>query len=73
VSVVKVTRKGQITIPQELRTKIGIEEGDFVQVTEEGGVISVKLLPPPTPGEVVGQEAYQKILGELEEARRRWR
>lgn len=29
---VKVTRKGQITIPAELRQEFGIEEGDIVYV-----------------------------------------
>jgi len=37
-SVVKVTRRGQTTIPAELRQKLGIKEGDelLVEATEQG-------------------------------------
>jgi AbrB family looped-hinge helix DNA binding protein len=39
---VTVTRKGQITIPVELRKKFKIEEGSKVKVTEEEGRIVVR-------------------------------
>ena len=42
---VTVTRKGQITIPVELRRKFRIEEGSKVMVVEENGKIVVKRLP----------------------------
>jgi AbrB family looped-hinge helix DNA binding protein len=37
-NVVKVTRRGQTTIPVEFRHKLGIKEGDelLVEVTEKG-------------------------------------
>jgi AbrB family looped-hinge helix DNA binding protein len=37
-NVVKVTRRGQTTIPAELRQKLGIKEGDklMVELTEQG-------------------------------------
>jgi len=37
-NIVKVTRRGQTTIPAELREKLGIKEGDelMVEVTEKG-------------------------------------
>jgi AbrB family looped-hinge helix DNA binding protein len=40
-SVVKVTRKGQTTIPIEVRQKLMIKEGDklLVEATEHGQVI----------------------------------
>ena len=40
-NVVKVTRKGQTTIPVEVRKKLGIKEGDklLVEVTEQGQVV----------------------------------
>jgi AbrB family looped-hinge helix DNA binding protein len=41
---VSVTRKGQITIPVELRRKFGIEEGSKVEVVEEKGVIVIRKL-----------------------------
>jgi AbrB family looped-hinge helix DNA binding protein len=37
-NIVKVTRRGQTTIPAEFREKLGIKEGDelLVEVTEKG-------------------------------------
>lgn len=35
----KVTRKGQITIPIEIRKAHGIEEGDLIYLHEQGGQI----------------------------------
>jgi len=39
---VLVTRKGQITIPIELRRKFGIEEGSRVEVVEEEGGLVIR-------------------------------
>lgn len=54
----KVQKKGQVTIPVEIRRKWGLEKGDrvaFVE-TEEGVLIS--------PQEVIAMEALDK-LGEM--------
>ena len=42
-NVVKVTRRGQTTIPAELRQKLGIKEGDelMVEATEQGLLFKV--------------------------------
>jgi AbrB family looped-hinge helix DNA binding protein len=44
----RVQKKGQVTIPLELRTKLGIEEGDMVTFTEtsDGILISTGLVLP---------------------------
>jgi AbrB family looped-hinge helix DNA binding protein len=39
---VVVTRKGQITIPVEIRKKFGIEENSKVEVVEQEGMIVIK-------------------------------
>jgi len=41
---VKVTRNYQVTIPAEIRSRLGIREGDYVEVTfdEKDGVIIIK-------------------------------
>ncbi len=51
----RVQRKGQVTIPQELREKYGIAQGDFVsfRVTEEGILIS--------PQEIVVRSLFEKM------------
>ncbi|GAB4256108.1 MAG: hypothetical protein Kow00129_16760 [Thermoleophilia bacterium] len=38
----KVTRKGQITIPQAIRAELGIREGDSVQVYREDDRVVVR-------------------------------
>ncbi|WP_016730027.1 AbrB/MazE/SpoVT family DNA-binding domain-containing protein [Saccharolobus islandicus] len=41
---VKVTRNFQVTIPSEIREKLGIKEGDYVEVTldESNGTMIIK-------------------------------
>jgi len=42
--VAKVTRNSQITIPKDIREKLGIKEGDIVEIrTELGKVIIEKI------------------------------
>jgi len=44
--VVKVTRKYQITLPKEVREKLGIRIGDFLRIKVEGDRI---ILEPVVP------------------------
>jgi len=56
-----VQEKGQVTIPSEIREKLGIKKGDFVAFVEtEQGVLI-------TPREVVATEALEKIAALLKE------
>ena len=73
LSHVKVKRKGQVTIPSELRLKLGIEEGAILEITERKGSIVLKPTPRLKPGKVVGEEEYKRIICELDEGRRNWR
>jgi len=41
IKTVKVSSKGQIAIPAEVRTGAGIEEGDELVVLQEGGRILI--------------------------------
>lgn len=51
----KVTSKGQITIPQEIRYKIGLNPGDTLEIKEtEHGYIIAKAVDP---------EALRKFMG----------
>ncbi len=45
-TLTKVTRHGQITLPASVRRKLGIEEGDLVEieVIDEKAVLSLKRL-----------------------------
>ena len=44
-SIVKVTRRGQTTIPVELRKKLGIKEGDELLVESTGDGLLFKVIP----------------------------
>ena len=58
--VVKVTRRGQTTIPVEFRQKLGIKEGDqlMVETTEKG----ILFRPIPRLEDMAGVDAkYGKV------------
>jgi AbrB family looped-hinge helix DNA binding protein len=44
----KVTRKGQVTIPEEMREAYGISEGDFMLVGGTKGLIMLRKLALPS-------------------------
>ena len=73
LSRVRVKHKGQVTIPQEMRNKLGIEEGAILEIATEDDKIILKPLPPLESREPVGEEEQKKLIDELETLRRRWR
>ena len=60
---VLVTRKGQITIPVEMRRKFGIEEGSRVEVVEEKDIIVIR--KHPSIFDLAGSGAGMSDVGEL--------
>ena len=60
MSLAKVKQKGQVTIPADIREELGLDEGDYVEVTREGSRIVL------TPKEVV--ERHPAIDAALAEA-----
>ncbi len=73
LSHVRVKRKGQVTIPLQLRLKLGIEEGAILEIKEEEGIITLKPTLRLKAGKAVGEEEYKKIVCELDEDRSNWR
>jgi AbrB family looped-hinge helix DNA binding protein len=61
--VVRVSPKGQATIPKPLREKFGIETPGEVFVYEEGDRIVIE--PVPTLGELHGIHAGERDPGEI--------
>jgi transcriptional pleiotropic regulator of transition state genes len=49
MKVVKVTSKGQVTIPSDVRTSLGIDEGSYLEVSEEGEEIRLRKLVRTRP------------------------
>ena len=71
----RVTRKGQITTPAELRRKHGIREGTRMEVLDsERGLM---LIPIPRMEDLAGVDAgkysYEEMVEKLDRLRRRWR
>jgi AbrB family looped-hinge helix DNA binding protein len=49
MKAVKVTSKGQITIPVEIRTALGIDDGTYLEVTEHEDEIRLRKLVAAKP------------------------
>jgi AbrB family looped-hinge helix DNA binding protein len=60
----KLSSRGQVVIPEEIRTRLGLESGVRFVVVGEGDVIVLKALKPPRP------EEFAKLLDEVQEAAR---
>ncbi len=62
LTLAKVTRKGQVTIPEKLRETYGIREGDFLLVRGVKGLVMFKKLSMPGWKELFkyGQEFGEK-------------
>ena len=53
--LVRIQEKGQVTIPQEIRKKLGLKRGDLVAVMETPEGIFI------TPQQVVATKAFDRI------------
>jgi antitoxin PrlF len=52
---VRMQEKGQVTIPQEIRKKLGLKQGDLVAVMETPDGVFI------TPQQVVAAKAFDRI------------
>ena len=70
-----VTRKGQVTIPADLRKKYRIREGMKVDITEGEQGLLLKPIPHMNDwaGADKGKYTYKEMVDRLERLRRKWR
>jgi AbrB family looped-hinge helix DNA binding protein len=61
MKVVKVTSKGQVTIPVEVRTALGIEEGTYLEISEDGNEVRLRKLVPTRP--LSGDDPIWSLIG----------
>ena len=54
-SIVKLQKKGQLTIPNQMRDRIGLAEGDYVQVVNRGNKIILE------PAQVTSRTAADEL------------
>ncbi len=45
----RITTKGQVTIPKEVRERLGLRPGDELEFMEEDGVFRLRKRLPPAP------------------------
>jgi AbrB family looped-hinge helix DNA binding protein len=55
LKLTRVSRKGQVTIPEEMRKAFGINEGDFMLVVGVKGLVMLKKLTLPAWEELLQQ------------------
>jgi transcriptional pleiotropic regulator of transition state genes len=61
MKVVKVTSKGQVTIPVEVRVALGIDEDTHLEVSEDGDEIRLRKLVPTRP--LGGDDPIWSLIG----------
>lgn len=67
-----VTRKGQVTIPKELRDRFGIEEGNRVEILRKGDEIVIRKVQRDLE-DVLGAWSDLSLRADfLEELRKEW-
>ncbi len=68
---VAVTKKGQVTIPVELRRKFHIEESSRVQIIEKNGEIVIRKCPSfyDLAGSGAGEASVAELKNELDKMR----
>jgi AbrB family looped-hinge helix DNA binding protein len=65
----KITKKGQVTIPKKFRDALTVEDGDVLYASLEGEKVIFSRPGIPQPGEPVGARSYQNLLKALERAK----
>ena len=70
-----VTRKGQVTIPADLRRKYRIREGTKVDITDGEHGLVLKPIPHMNDwaGADKGKYTYKEMVEKLDRLRRKWR
>lgn len=58
----RVTTKGQVTIPKEMRDKLGVQPGDEVGFREEGQAVIIEKIQEERP-QNAGELLYRHLLG----------
>ena len=62
VATTRLSSKGQIVIPEEVRERLGLEAGAQFVVVGEGDVVILKVITPPSKkefGELLGKARSQ--------------
>jgi AbrB family looped-hinge helix DNA binding protein len=72
--IARITTKGQVTVPLELRKYLKVQEGDYILFEKKGAKVEIKKMVPPNDFEEFARpirERFQKggiTLEDVEEA-----
>lgn len=61
--IAKITTKGQVTVPLELRKHLKVKEGDYILFEKKGSKVEMKKMVPPNDFEEFARpirERFQK-------------
>lgn len=59
----RITTKGQVTIPQEVRERAGLMPGTDVEFLVDGGVVRLVKVPPAGDRRTRGQKLVESLRG----------
>jgi AbrB family looped-hinge helix DNA binding protein len=65
----RVGQRRQVVLPKSLCEEVGLEEGDFVEVTVIGGSMVVKPMPIPDTDETLTPREASKLRHGLKQAK----
>jgi len=65
VATTRLSSKGQVVIPEEIRRRLGLEAGAQFVVVGEGDVVVLKAVQPPSMGQ------FDELVGSARKAARR--
>jgi AbrB family looped-hinge helix DNA binding protein len=66
----RITSKGQVTVPKHIRDKLGIGPGDDIGFREEGQAVIVEVRPTPDGSESNGAKFARALIEMGQRARR---
>lgn len=69
MALMKVLRRGQVTLPRECREALRIAEGDILEVSIHGSNMVIKPRPADNKTESLSAQGVQRINEALEEYR----
>jgi AbrB family looped-hinge helix DNA binding protein len=71
LSTTRLSSKGQVVIPEEVRTRLGLKAGVHFVVVGDGDVVILKVVMPPSPsefGDVLSKARRQARKAEMKRA-----
>jgi len=57
MGLTKVTRNFQVTLPAKIRKKLGVKEGDYIEIVDEDGVFVIRKLSRERKVITLGKES----------------